>query len=377
MSEERFLEFVQEVYYYILDESWTKLKNVLFLFTNECNSKNAMLLYYLAKHYDLDYLFDYMDSIRRGISIDLKAVEKEYLDCLRNGNLEYAKYLLDFIDSKGKGNYLEINMSFLKFAYNYTEYKINGKRYPLLDDDLMIEYDLFEQLKKEETIKDIVSTDKLISLKKEFIMSLYDNIDQYSCTDKKGRYHIFAKVNALGNAREYNSEEFNATIERELYYMNNRKAKELVCDELLHTSGFKPELVRMYNELTGNEKTLRLERHICPPKEYDASYNVLYDFNYNIEGIDELVKKALKNKPINISSYTNEEQGLVYGIIAREAYKSNNVFLGDRYFKMACNYRKKNPEVNYFLKYVDENKGKFSFQLVRSLTEEVKQLLKK
>ena len=44
---------------------------------------------------------------------------------------------------------------------------------------------------------------------------------------------------------------------------------------------------------------------------------------------------------------------------------------------MACNYRKKNPEVNYFLKYVDENKGKFSFQLVRSLTEEVKQLLKK
>ena len=111
-----------------------------------------------------------MDSIRRGISIDLKAVEKEYLDCLRNGNLEYAKYLLDFIDSKGKGNYLEINMSFLKFAYNYTDYKINGKRYPLLDDDLMIEYDLFEQLKKEETIKDIVSTDKLISLKKEFIM---------------------------------------------------------------------------------------------------------------------------------------------------------------------------------------------------------------
>ena len=377
MSEERFLEYVQDVYYYILDERWTELKNILFLFTNECNSKSAMLLYYLAKHNDLDYLFDYMDSIRRGISIDLKAVEKEYLDSLRNGDLEYAKYLYGFIDSKGKGNYPEINMPFLKFALNYTEYKINGKRYPLLDDDLMIEYDLFEQLEKEDTIKDIVSTDKLTSLKKEFMMSLYNNIDQYSCTDRKGKYHIFAKVNAWGNTREYNSEEFNAAVERELYFMNNRKAKELVCDELLHTSGFEPELVRMYNELTGNEKTLRLERHICAPKEDDNSYNVLYDFNYNIDGIDELVKKALKNKSIDVSSYTDEEKGLIYGIVAREAYKNNNAYLGDRYFRLACNYYKKNPEVNYFLKYVDDNKGKFSYQITRSLTDEVKLLLKK
>ena len=51
--------------------------------------------------------------------------------------------------------------------------------------------------------------------------------------------------------------------------------------------------------------------------------------------------------------------------------------MGDKYFRLACNYYKKNPEVNYFLKYIDDNKGNFSYQIVRSLTDEVKLQLTK
>ena len=376
MDEERFLQYIYDVYYIILDENWKELKNTLNKFAQECNSKSAPFLIYLGKHKDLDYLCDYMDNLRRGIEIDLKAVEMEFLECLRMNELEYANYLFGFIECKQKGTYPEVNIPFLRFAYNYVTYRNTGKKYPSVDDDLMIEYDLYEQLEKKEPIKDIVSNDKMTSLKKEFMMSLFDNIDQYACTDRKGRYHVYAKVNER-NIREYDSEEFNAKVEREIYLMNNRKAKEMVVDELLHTSGFEPELVRMYNELSGDEKVSRLVRHICPPVEDDNSYNVLYDFNYNIEGIDELVRKALKNKPIDVSSYTDEEKGLIYGIVAREAYKNNNAYLGDRYFRLACNYYKKNPEVNYFLKYVDDNKGKFGYQVVRTLPDEVKRLLKK
>ena len=374
MSEEKFLQYVWDVYYYSLDERWNELRNILFAFTNECNSKSAMLLLYLAKHNDFEYLFDYMDTLRRGIEIDLKPVEEECITAIHNGELDFAKYLIGFMSSRGKGTHQEVNIPYVDFAYNYKNYKLNNKRYSSVDDDLDIEDELYDELQDKRVIKDIVSPDRLTSLKKEFMMGEFNNIDTYTCTDRKGQYHTYAKVNE--EIEDIDIEQLLADVDHQIYLSKMDKAKSLVKTGLLKTKGFDPDLVRAYNDLYNDPRIERLERHICPPRVEDDSYNILYDFNYNIKDIDALVNFAFRNKELDLSNYTDEEKGLIYAIISREAYKRSDTKLGVKYFRLACNYYKKYPEVNYFLKYIDDNKGNLNYQVVRSLSDAVRLELK-
>ena len=376
MDEERFLSYVWDVYYYSLDQRWKELKNILFLFSDECNCKSGMLLFYLAKHGDMEYLIEYMDTIRRGRDIDLKEVQEDYIKALQNRDMDFAKYLLGFMNSRGKGTHQEIYGPFIDFAYNFVDYKETKKKYATVDDDLDLEDELYETLRGNETIKDITSNNKFESQKKEFMMHLYNNIDTYSCTDRKGKYHTYAKVNEE-ILDDIDVQDVIDRVEYQLYLGNTQKARDIVSDALKHTKGFEPDLVRLYNKVYKDSRIYRLERHICEPYEEDNSYNILYNYDYNIDNIAELVQLAFKNKEINLNGYTDEEKGLIYGIIAREAYKNNKTSMGDKYFRLACNYYKKNPEVNYFLKYIDDNKGNFSYQIVRSLTDEVKLQLTK
>ena len=87
MSEEKFLQYVWDVYYYSLDKRWEELRNILFLFTNECNCKDGMLLLYLAKQYDFELLYEYMDDLRRGKLIDLESVQNQCIKALLNGEI--------------------------------------------------------------------------------------------------------------------------------------------------------------------------------------------------------------------------------------------------------------------------------------------------
>ena len=376
MDEERFLSYVWDVYYYSLDQRWKELKNILFLFSDECNCKSGMLLFYLAKHGDMEYLIEYMDTLRRGRDIDLKEVQEDYIKALQNRDMDFAKYLLGFMNSRGKGTHQEIYGPFIDFAYNFVDYKETKKKYATVDDDLDLEDDLYDILRGNETIKDITSNSKFESQKKDFMMHLYNNIDTYSCTDRKGKYHTYAKVNEE-ILDDIDVQDVIDRVEYQLYLGNTQKARDIVSDALKHTKGFEPDLVRLYNKVYKDSRIYRLERHICEPYEEDNSYNILYNYDYNIDNVYELVEQAFKNKEINLSGYTDEEKGLIYGIIAREAYKNNKTSMGDKYFRLACNYYKKNPEVNYFLKYIDDNKGNLSYQVVRSLSDEVKLQLTK
>ncbi len=374
MSEERFQEYVWDVYYYSIDQRWNELRNILFLFTNECNSKSAMLLLFLAKNYDFEYLFEYMDDLRRGKEINLKEIEDECIESIKNGDLEFAKYLIDFIESRGKGTHQEVNMPYIKFAYNFMNYRLNNVVYNSLDDDLELEESLIDELNGKQTIKDIVSSDRLTSLKKEFMINLYNNIDTYTCTDRKGKYHIYAKVNE--ETKEINVEDILNKVDYEIYLGKIENAKEIVRKALVETEGYDPDLVRLYNKLFKDEKINRLERHICPPEVEDDSYNILYNHMYGFDNIDEYVRKALRNKQLDLSNYNDEEKGLIYLIVAREAYKHSNSNVGSRYLQIARKYIKY-PEVNYFYNYVDSNKGNLNYQIVRSLPDAIRLELKK
>jgi hypothetical protein len=97
---------------------------------------------------------------------------------------------------------------------------------------------------------------------------------------------------------------------------------------------------------------------------------------YGFDNIDEYVKKALRNKQLDLSNYTDEAKGLIYLIVAREAYKHSNSNVGSRYLQIARKYIKY-PEVNYFYNYVDSNKGNLNYQIVRSLPDAIRLELKK
>ena len=374
MSEEKFLQYVYDVYYYSLEERWTEVRNILFVFTNECKSKSAMLLLFLAKHYDFEYLFEYMDTLRRGMEIDLTEVQDDCITAIHNGELDFAKYLIDFMCSRGKGTHQELNLPYVDFAYKFKNYKLRNKEYVTLDDDLDLEDKLYDELQDKRVIKDIVSPDRLTSQKKEFMMDEFNNIDRYTCTDRKGQYHTYAKVNE--ELEDIDIEELMGEVDHLIYLGKTDKAKALVRNALLKTKGFDPDLVRLYNDLFQDPRIERLERHICPPRVVDDSYNILYNFNYNIKDIDTLVNLAFRNKELDLSNYTDEEKGLIYAIISREAYKRSDSKTGVKYFRLACNYYKKYPEVNYFLKYIDDNKGNLNYQVVRSLPDAVRLELK-
>lgn len=374
MSDEKFLNYIEDVYYYSLDERWESLRNILFLFTKECNCKDGMLLLYLAKHFDFDLLFDYMDTLRRGRDINLKLVQDDAIEKLMNGDLESAKYLIDFIGSKGKGTHQEVNMPYLRFAYNFISNRLRQTDYKSLEYDLTLEQEVMDELNKSHTIKDVVSTDKLDSLKKEFIMKLYPNISTYSCSDMKGRYHTFAKVNE--EIIDLDIDKLINKVDYEIYLGRFDKAKEIVRKGLVHTEGFNPELVRLYNKLFKNEKITRLERRICESEKEDTSYNVLYSYSYGFDNLDELLNQIKKRKEIDVTSYTEEEKGLLYLLIAREAFKKNIINIGNEYLKKGKKY-KNYPEVNYLYNYVVSNKDTLSYQIIQSIPDAVRLELKK
>ena len=341
MSDEKFLNYIEDVYYYSLDERWESLRNILFLFTKECNCKDGMLLLYLAKHFDFDLLFDYMDTLRRGRDINLKLVQDDAIEKLMNGDLESAKYLIDFIGSKGKGTHQEVNMPYLRFAYNFISNRLRQTDYKSLEYDLTLEQEVMDELNKSHTIKDVVSTDKLDSLKKEFIMKLYPNISTYSCTDKKGKYHTFAKVNE--EIIDLDIDKLINKVDYEIYLGRFDKAKAMVRKGLVHTEGFNPELVRLYS--------------------------------YGFDNLDELLNEIKKRKEIDVTSYTEEEKGLLYLLIAREAFKKNIINIGNEYLKKGKKYTNY-PEVNYLYNYVVSNKDTLSYQIIQNLQDAVRLELK-
>ena len=55
------------------------------------------------------------------------------------------------------------------------------------------------------------------------MMHLYNNIDTFSCTDKKGKYHTYAKVN-MEIVDDIDIQDVIDRVEYQLYLGNTQKA---------------------------------------------------------------------------------------------------------------------------------------------------------
>lgn len=145
-------------------------------------------------------------------------------------------------------------------------------------------------------------------------------------------------------------------------------------------------LVLVSRTMTDEMEDVLIEKYMAPKKKvhpYSKVHEMDIEYNYNIEGISEIIE-SIKNNTINYAEYANkeyytEEDVFKISIMARENYRIGNTSLGDTLIKIADNlakqYSKKSSEISFFIKAISENKDILKGKKVTSFSEEVKMLL--
>lgn len=389
----------------IKDRDWNTVEDYIWNFVNDCDiyrlkdhiRDDYKLLVNLAYRFDYDLLTEFMDTLYRDFYYEynlhfdeLSSDNKTHYKRSKNlfpsiinslhkqaimdddKDLEYYYYYL--LDDIGHMN------GEVKFRADlYLNYE-NGKFYT----DNTSHYKLFTHVNS--TLNSVgngvikhFSSDKNNYLNHKKIAALANpNVDIISGIKKNDQFHFYAKCIDRDNLTKETPEELVKRVNNLILYKKYDDAKNAVVYFLTHSEGFDPDVIKLYRYFCPENKLLNdLLEALGVADEIKEEEKMLYSFNYQFNDIDNYVSQAFAGNFEMPRELSGTEKGLVYAIIAREAYKIGNIDLGKEYLYQARKYSKF-PEVNYFINFIERNKINFTKpeMFEDELAKEIKRLCK-